>query len=205
MTSKLTELAQNKSAAQLQMMSRDSIRWLNNKVTQLKNPGLIRRDIASEKDRYRNKFLLGTNTKFLLGGLYFFYYNPKTKDELPYYDMFPLVMPIEKYSDGFLGLNLHYLPVPYRIRLMRKLLPLAMYDGDDIRRIRITYDILDASRRYREFRPCIKKYLLSNIKSKIVKVESEEWDTALFIPVHQFKKAQPQTVWKESVEEIRNS
>ena len=198
----LTTLSAEKIAAQYPLMSRDAIVWLREKVSSLRNPTLMARGITKEKQRH-----VRTNDyrKFMIGGLYFFAYNPKTRDDLPYYDKFPLVMPLKRESDGFIGLNFHYLPIGYRIRFLQKLLPLALYDGDDIRRIRITYDILDASRRYREFRPCIKKYLLSNIKSKIVKVESEEWDTALFIPVHQFKKAQPQTVWKESVEEIRNS
>ena len=198
----LTTLSTEKIAAQYPLMSRDAIIWLREKVSSLRNPTLMARGITREKERH-----VRTNDyrKFMIGGLYFFAYNPKTRDDLPYYDKFPLVMPLKREADGFIGLNFHYLPIGYRIRFLQKLLPLALYDGDDIRRIRITYDILDASRRYREFRPCIKKYLLSNIKSKIVKVESEEWDTALFIPVHQFKKAQPQTVWKESVEEIRNS
>jgi hypothetical protein len=135
--------------------------------------------------------------------MYFFAYNPSTRDDLPYYDKFPLVIPLKREPDGFLGLNLHYLPIRYRIQLLKKMLPLAMYDGEDIRRLRISYDILNSSSRYREFRPCIKKYLLPNIKSRIIKVESNEWDTALFLPVHQFKKTKVQKVWKDSVEQIR--
>ena len=34
-----------------------------------------------------------------------FFYDPKLKKKLPYYDTFPLVLPLENYSDGFLGLN----------------------------------------------------------------------------------------------------
>lgn len=206
MTSKLTELAQNKSAAQLEMMSRESVQWLNKKVSLLKNPGSMRRDIAAEKDRYRNKFLLGTNTKFLLGGLYFYYYNPKTKDDLPYYDMFPLVMPLEKYSDGFLGLNFHYLPPKYRIVFLSKLMGRAIYDeNDEIRRVKITYDILQATRRYREFRPCVKRYLHSHIKSRVLAVMPDEWDVACMLPVQAFRKAPASTVWQDSLQEIRES
>lgn len=206
MASKLTELTQNKSAAQLQMMSRESIRWLNNKVSQIKNPGLIRRDINSEKDRYRNKFLLGTNTKFLLGGLYFYYYNPKTKADLPYYDMFPLVMPLEKYSDGFLGLNFHYLPPAYRAVFLNKLMGRAIYDdNDEIKRVKITYDILQTTRRYKEFRPCVKRYLHSHIKSRVLAVMPDEWDVACMLPVQAFRKAPVSTVWQDSLQEIREN
>jgi hypothetical protein len=65
--------------------------------------------------------------------------------------------------------------------------------------------MLDASSRLKEFRPCLKKYLYSHIKSRILAVEPEEWDVATYLPVHQFKKAQPKEVWKDSLEEIRNN
>ena len=45
------------------------------------------------------------------GRLNMFIYDPKLKKKLPYYDTFPLVLPLEKYNDGFLGLNFHYLPI----------------------------------------------------------------------------------------------
>jgi hypothetical protein len=78
-------------------------------------------------------------------------------------------------------------------------------DDNEIMRLRISYEILDASRKYKEFRPCVKRYLYSHIRSRILAVEPEEWDVAMYLPVQQFKKATPAKVWKESVEEIRNS
>ena len=71
--------------------------------------------------------------------------------------------------------------------------------------MRVTYDILNASRRYREFRPCVKKYLHSHITSRVLAVAPEEWDVALYLPVHQFRKENASTVWEESVDNIRNS
>jgi hypothetical protein len=204
MTSKLTQITEQKSSAQLETMSRESITWLNRKMSQLKNPGNIRRDISREKDRYVRATSLGYSGKFLLGGLYFFYYNPKTKDSLPYYDTFPLVMPLEKYGDGFLGLNFHYLPVRYRMVFMKKLVGRAIYDeNDEIKRVKITYDILSATRRYKEFRPCLKRYLNSHIKSKIMAVQPEEWDVASMLPVQAFRKAPVSEVWSDSLEEIK--
>ena len=54
----------------------------------------------------------------LIGKMYFFSYNPKWKDKLPWYDTFPLVFPIERYPVGFLGLNFHYLAPKDRAILM---------------------------------------------------------------------------------------
>ena len=73
--------------------------WFTKKITELKNPVSMVKGIAREKSRYVRSFIKGR--------LYFFLYDPKTKDELPYYDRFPLVLVLEKYDDGFLGLNLH--------------------------------------------------------------------------------------------------
>ena len=196
MASKLTLLAQQKSAAQLQTLSKDSIRWLNKKVSELRNPQVIPKSIANEKERYARRFVLG--------GMYFFFYDPKLKYELPYYDKFPLVLPLERYNDGFLGLNLHYLPIKYRVAFMDKLLDYAVYNEEnEIKRLKVTYDLLNATRRFKEFRPCIKRYLTGHIKSRILTVQPEEWDVALFLPIAQFKKAQPKEVWQDSIDQIK--
>lgn len=205
MDSKLTQLAQNKpeNAA---FLSRDAFNWMKRQIQTLRNPAQISAGIRNEKQRGVNRNTLGITSKFMLGGLYFFNYNPKLRNDLPYYDIFPLVIPIERYSDGFLALNLHYLPIQYRYNFISKLKNFAIYnDQDEIKRLRVTYDILTASRRYREFRPCIKRYLNSHIRSRILAVEPHEWDVALYLPVHQFKKENAGTVWQESVDQIRNS
>ena len=61
------------------------------------------------------------NTRPFYGNLNMFFYDPKFKKTLPYYDRFPLVLPIERYSDGFLGINLHYLPMTLRLQLLDNL------------------------------------------------------------------------------------
>ena len=195
--STLTKLSKMRSEAEYAMMSRESFAWLKVQVAKLRQPQAIPRAIKGETHR--------NTTRFLKGGLYFFYYNPKGKNDLPYYDTFPLVLVLDRHSDGFLGLNLHYLPIKHRIILLSKLVAYgAIYDeNDELKRIRITYDILQASKRFREFRPCLKKYLYHNIKSKMLAVQPNEWDTAIALPVHQFKKEKAPTVWKESMQEIK--
>jgi hypothetical protein len=205
----LTTLAEEKSAAELHTMSRESLRWLAQKVANLRNPRAISLPMTREKNRFVPKGAkpqANVTKKFRIGSMYFFAYDPKGRDVLDYYDKFPLVIPLESYDDGFLGLNLHYLPMKYRIYFMRKLMPRAVLNDDnEIVRLRITYEILNASRRYKEFRPCVKRYLYSHIRSRILAVEPHEWDVAMYLPVQQFKKENVTKVWKESVEEIRKS
>ena len=198
MASKLSTLTQQKSAAQIQSLSRESYQWFMKKIAEIRNPSYIPKNISAEDFR--------KNNRFILGGLYHFYYDPKGKADMPYYDRFPLVLALEKYNDGFLGLNLHYLPIKYRVAFLDKLLDFAILNDDnEIKRMRVTYDILNASRRFREFKPCIKRYLHGHIKSKILTIQPAEWETALWLPSHMFKGAKPTEVWQESVEEIRTN
>lgn len=196
MGSKLTQLAQQKTTAQLQTMGRESITWLTKKISALKNPSGIASIINREDWR--------KTSRFEAGRMYYFYYDPKGKNDLPYYDRFPLVLVLDKSPDGFMGLNLHYIPVKYRIALLDKLMDYASLDGNnDIMRMRVSYDILNSSKRYREFRPCLKKYLFSHVQSKMLAVQPDEWDIAAFLPVQQFKKATVNEVWQDSQIEIR--
>jgi len=61
-------------------------------------------------------------TTIMPGHLYMYIYDPKLKETLPYYDRFPLVFPYRKTQDGFIGLNMHYLPYNLRIGLLDSLL-----------------------------------------------------------------------------------
>jgi len=197
MESKLTLLAKERSSSEMKMMSKQSLDWLAQKIAQLKGTASIPIGMSREKFRQVNDFRLGK--------LYCFYYDPKGKEDLPYYDRFPMVLAIEKYNDGFLGLNLHYLPFNYRMAFLGKLLKFAVQgEPGEIDRLRVTYDILVASRRLKEFRPCIKRYLSGHIQSKILAIQPNEWDIAAFLPLQQFRGAKSQQVWQESLEQIRN-
>ena len=50
------------------------------------------------------------NSRPSAGRLNMYFYDPKTKKKLPYYDTFPLVLPVDTFRGGFVGLNFHYLP-----------------------------------------------------------------------------------------------
>ena len=55
------------------------------------------------------------------GRLNMFIYDPKLKKKLPYYDTFPLVLPVDTFRGGFVGLNFHYLPYIMRFRLLQEI------------------------------------------------------------------------------------
>ena len=195
MASQLTKLAQEKSAAELQTMSREALDWLMKRIADIRTPKGIPGGMSREKFRQTNSFMLG--------GLYCFFYDAKSKT-LPYYDQFPLVLVLERYNDGFLGLNLHYLPLRYRLAFLSKLMDFATYDDkNDIQRLRITYDILVASKSLKEFKPCIKRYLTNQLQSRLLAIQPDEWDVAAYLPIQMFKGASASNVWNESVEQLR--
>ena len=144
----------------------------------------------------------GTLTGRLIPGrMYFFMYNPKHKTTLPYYDLFPLVLPIQKFSDGFLGINFHYLYPKDRAILLDEL---KVFVNDrtltDIARIRVSYDMLRGFTRFKRAKPCLKRYLTTYMKSQFIPVTPDEWGPALFLPVEQFRKRNKMAVWQESKE-----
>ena len=139
-----------------------------------------------------------------IGRMYMFSYDPKHKRTLPYYDRFPLIFMMEKYSDGFLGMNLHYLPPTYRARLMDALYSIEMNDRiRQSKKLRMSYSLLNSSAKYRYFAPCVKRYLTSHIKSRFVYIPYEEWDIALMMPTERFAKKGKSAVWAESRKIIR--
>ena len=130
------------------------------------------------------------------GILNMFVYDPKLKDKLPYYDTFPLVLPIEEYSNGFLGINLHYLSMPMRLRLLDRLVDYSNNNKfDESTRLKVDYSKL---KKVDLIKPCLKRYLASNIRSKFRKVEADEFMIATLLPVQRFKKQSDSHIFAKS-------
>lgn len=135
-----------------------------------------------------------------IGKMFAFFYDPKLKKVLPYYDTFPLAIVIgPKGSNGFLAMNMHYLPPVLRAKLMDNL-----YDTinnrrfDDTTKLNINYRMLASASRYRYFKPCVKHYLFEHVQTKFLQIEPKYWDTALMLPTEKFQKADIDTVWNQS-------
>ena len=138
-------------------------------------------------------------SRSILGKMYFYSYNPKWKDKLPWYDTFPLVFPIEKYTDGFLGLNFHYLHPKDRAILMDQLKVFANNKKyDETTKLKLRYNMLQGFSKIKRARPTIHRYLSGKVNSKFVLINADEWEVALFLPVERFKKANKKKVWAHS-------
>lgn len=134
-----------------------------------------------------------------IGQMYMFSYDPKHKETLPYYDALPLIFPISTFKGGFYGINLHYLPLPLRARLMDALYDLTNNKQyDESTKLKLSYQILNGASKTRFFKPCLKMYLNNHVRSKFMLVHASEWDVALFLPTARFQKMSQQQVHAES-------
>ena len=131
-----------------------------------------------------------------VGRLNLFGYNPKLRKTLPYYDVFPLVLPLEAFSGGFVGMNFHYLPPLLRMRLLERMQARATdRDFDNNTRFDVTYDDV---KRLSIVKPTIKKYLYSYVQTGFLRINADEAATAIFLPVQRFKKASETRVYADS-------
>ena len=147
----------------------------------------------------RSESLTGWKGKAMLGNMYFYSYNPKWKNQLPWYDMFPLIFPIEQYNDGFLGLNFHYLAPKDRAILMDQLKAYTNNKKfDETTKLKLRYNMLEGFSKIKRARPTVHRYLKTKVRSKFVLINADEWEVALFLPVEKFKKAPKKKVWAHS-------
>ncbi len=163
-----------------------SIRWYRQKVQELLPKPQVRRMIRegfkTQKVTVRPNF----------GMMNLFYYRPKGAEKLPYYDIFPLVIPIgRRLNDGFVGINFHYLSVPQRWLLLERLSMFQMpseldaFDSEEG-----AGDVMalfwSKIRRKRGVKPIVRRYLTKNIQSYFLKIELSEMLIALSIPMERF-------------------
>jgi len=133
------------------------------------------------------------------GSMFMYFYDPKHKKKLPYYDRFPLTIPVEPAEGGFRGINLHYLPPILRAKFLDALLNVTNNKKyDESTKFRLTYELLNGTRNLRYFKPCFKHYLLSQVKSRFAEVPAPEWEIATFLPTAQWEKASAGRVYSDS-------
>ena len=136
------------------------------------------------------------NSRPSVGRLNLFGYNPKYRKTLPYYDVFPLVLPLEPISGGFMGMNFHYLPPLLRFRLLERMQARASDTKfDKSTRFEVNYDDV---RNVKIVKPTIKKYLYAYCQTGFLRINADEAAIAIYLPVQRFKKASDAVVYSDS-------
>ena len=131
-----------------------------------------------------------------VGRLNLFGYNPKLRAKLPYYDIFPLVLPLEPTKGGFMGMNFHYLPPLLRFRLLERMQARASDRRFDSKtRFEVAYDDV---KNIKIVKPTIKKYLYAYCQTGFLRINADDAAIAIYLPVQRFKKAPEASVYADS-------
>ena len=91
--------------------TRRSVDWFKKKINDLGG------NSPSAKQNLLNETKDQQSSVALPGVMHFFRYDPKFKEELPFYDMFPLSFIFSVEGGLMRGINFHYLPFMVRARL----------------------------------------------------------------------------------------
>ena len=179
--------------------TKESREWFREKARNLRS---INRQELMKEDPLKRRAQLKTG-RDMIGTMQMFFYDPKTKDTLPYYDKFPLIIVVGPAEGGFYGLNLHYLPPVLRAKFLDALMDLQSSKTSESARFLITYRKLQSVSKLRYFKPCFKHYLNAHVKSKFSEVPAPEWEIATFLPTAQFRKRNSAKVFYDSRQMIR--
>lgn len=127
------------------------------------------------------------NRRIEIGGLYAYEYSPKYAEKLPVWDKFPLVLILSFTTNGWFGINFHYLPPVIRSKILSEL-NLNRLNGVAIAKKFTQSD-------YGKF--ALKKYIATNLKSRPKAVPKDDWEIAVQLPFENFQKSNARSVWRK--------
>lgn len=141
--------------------------------------------------------LLGKREPLQPGGMFLFAYDPKTKDQLPYYDTQPLILCFNVEADRFWGINLHYLAPEARAIILRELLAVAHSKFHRTQKLKLSWQILSHYVKSSWLNHAVKQYLYSQIVIAPVMINAEAWKMSIFLPTESFVKEHRTKIWKD--------
>ena len=158
---------------------RKTAAWYRNAVSSIADRATATRLMRSGK----------LNGRPSIGRLNMYFYDPKYKKTLPYYDRFPLVLPLERIPGGFAGINFHYLRPVARFSLLERLQRFSIRNEMSTRnRFDVSYNRV---KNLPLVKNTIKKYLYSHVRSSFLRIDYDKAALSVYLPVAQFKKGSP--------------
>ena len=130
-----------------------------------------------------------------IGLLNLFFYDPKYKETLPFYDTFPLVLPLDSIKGGFSGLNFHYLAPGLRLRLLENMQRYATNKDLSKARFDVSWGRVKS---IPLSKATIKKYLFKHVRSSFLRIDLQQAAIACYLPVQQFQKRSAASVYAAS-------
>lgn len=174
-----------------QSIVNNSRSWFRQQAILLTKEGIKPRAVYTNSGRITNSIKPGS--------LYMFFYDPKHKETLPYYDRFPMVFPFATSEKGFTGLNMHYLSYKFRVVLLDNLLKFKSTKTlDETTRLKYSWNIISGISKHTLAEHCVKSYLYDHVMTPTKLISPTDWVTAMMLPVESFTKASSSQVWKNT-------
>ena len=107
--------------SQYAVRSEEALRWYQEQM----------RSVRLSAREFMRTAPLDKTRRILTGRFYTYFYQPKYRDILPYYDIFPVTLIIDSDSNSFSGLNFHYLAPRYRVLLLKELYQYIVQDDEE--------------------------------------------------------------------------
>jgi hypothetical protein len=125
-----------------------------------------------------------------VGGLFFFKYVAKGKETLPIWDKYPMAMIIDRYNDGFLALNLHYMPKGRRQSVINVV---NTFKGNNkmsnvVRAKAKNWQFMMNSGANAQgfMKKTVKRYLFTQVRSQFIKINPDEYSKAIQLPLEEW-------------------
>lgn len=191
----------NQNRYQLRKSAQHSSEWYSAQAKILKDyAGVTSARMIRQNDAHK------IDDKIVPGRLYLYLYDAKHKATLPYWDRYPLVFPYRETEDrkGFYGLNMHYIPYEYRIKILDSLIYINYSNkNNDSMKLQLSWQMIANSSKLSILQPCVHMYLYSQVRSGMKRIRPIDWATAMLLPVQQFVGASNTTVWQNSLKRIK--
>ncbi|AFX93612.1 DNA end protector [Serratia phage phiMAM1] len=148
--------------------------------------------------------------RYLIGRMFYFKYDAKTKDELPYWDMYPLVFFFNaRMGDGIefgdrgvtylWGLNLHYLPPKLRLLVFEDIIRLRNERAYRAKtRLRLTWKAISRFANHPLYQHCVKLYRADHMRTQLFEIEPQWWEIVIPMRTARFQKQSQASVWKDA-------
>jgi|TARA_B100000315_G_scaffold104704_1_gene96053 hypothetical protein len=152
-----------------------SIRWYQSRIGDLEGryltaPSLIDEGISEERVTSRPTYWM----------MNMFRYFPLKGERLPYWDLYPLVLPLQRRSDGFIGLNFHYLPIAQRIKVLDRM---KMYGVERTGRMKVSFPMIVD---WKGVKQMTRRYKAKRVKSLFLQIPLEDMLIGALLPVQRF-------------------
>ena len=158
-------------------------------------------ELYTSKDKVRSRKKL---PKLALGHLALFYYpDPKTKNQMEVYDTLPLIIILWVDGQYCEGINIHWIPWSYRIKLMKNIMK-HLETGKKLKYkdIKKAWNQAQIPLAYAQL--AYRKYLINRIRSEFKIFGPDNWKPVTTNVLGNFKKQNASKVMKDINKKMRD-